>query len=84
MLKQICGMGLEGIVSKRRRSTYDSDRTDSWRKATCRIRETLIVTGYALKDGHFDGTYLSAASRTTNWFTPARSSTAFRRATHVT
>jgi bifunctional non-homologous end joining protein LigD len=58
MFKQACAMGLEGIVSKLRDSAYHSDRTDSWRKVTCRIRETLIITGYALKEGGFDGLYL--------------------------
>src|SRR5581483_3195467 len=58
MLKQVCALGLEGIVSKRRDAGYHSHRTDSWRKMTCRIRETLVVTGYALKDGRFDGAYL--------------------------
>src|SRR5438105_4466231 len=58
MLKQACGMGLEGIVSKLRDSAYYSDRTDSWRKVTCRIRETLVIAGYALKEGRFDGLYL--------------------------
>lgn len=58
MLKRACDLGLEGVVSKLRDGTYQSGRTDNWRKVTCRIRETLIITGYALKEGRFDGAYL--------------------------
>jgi bifunctional non-homologous end joining protein LigD len=38
-----CTMGLEGIVSKQRDARYQSDRTDTWRKVTCRRRETLRI-----------------------------------------
>jgi bifunctional non-homologous end joining protein LigD len=58
MFRRACAFGLEGIVSKRRDARYVSDRSDTWRKATCRKRETLRVVGYALKDGRFDGIYL--------------------------
>ena len=30
-----CGMGLEGIISKRRGSRYFSGKTDAWRKTKC-------------------------------------------------
>jgi bifunctional non-homologous end joining protein LigD len=49
---------LEGIVSKREGSRYRSDRTNDWIKTTCRQRETLVIVGYALKEGRFDGLYL--------------------------
>lgn len=58
MFKRACAMGIEGIVSKLRDSAYHSDRSDSWRKMTCRVRETLAIAGYALKDGRFNGLYL--------------------------
>jgi bifunctional non-homologous end joining protein LigD len=58
MFKNACAMGMEGVVFKRRDDRYHSDRTDSWRKVTCRIRETLLITGYAQKNGKFDGLYL--------------------------
>lgn len=58
MLRRACAFGLEGIVSKRRDARYVSDRSDTWRKTTCRKRETLHIVGYALKDGRFDGIYL--------------------------
>ncbi len=58
MLKRVCEMGLEGVVSKRRCSRYRSGRTSEWIRTTCRQRETLVITGYAIKDGRFDGLYL--------------------------
>lgn len=51
-------MGLEGVVSKRKASRYQSDRTNDWLKMTCRQRETLQIAGYALKANRFDGLYL--------------------------
>jgi bifunctional non-homologous end joining protein LigD len=58
MLKTACEMGLEGVVSKRRDSRYQSERTNNWIKTTCRQRETLQIVGYALKENHFDGLYV--------------------------
>jgi bifunctional non-homologous end joining protein LigD len=57
-----CEMGIEGIVSKREASRYQSDRTNDWIKTTCRQRETLVIVGYALKEGRFDGLYLGRRS----------------------
>jgi bifunctional non-homologous end joining protein LigD len=56
--KRACTMGLEGLVSKQRNARYQSDRTDTWRKVTCRRRETLRIVGYAMRDGRFEGLYL--------------------------
>ncbi|HYK25082.1 MAG TPA: DNA polymerase ligase N-terminal domain-containing protein, partial [Steroidobacteraceae bacterium] len=36
VLKSVCGMGLEGIVSKRLGAPYSSGRGDAWTKAKCR------------------------------------------------
>jgi bifunctional non-homologous end joining protein LigD len=41
-----CEMGLEGIVSKHRNSTYPSGRTEMWRKTLCRKRDTFPVVGF--------------------------------------
>ena len=55
MLKHACKMGLEGVVSKVRDSRYNSGRGKDWIKVTCRQRETLPITGCALKENRFDG-----------------------------
>jgi len=58
IFRNACGIGLEGIVSKRRDSRYQSGRTTLWVKATCRKRDTFWVAGVAFKGGKFDGIYL--------------------------
>ena len=40
-----CGMGLEGIVSKRRGSRYISGKTDAWRKTKCTFTDHFAVMG---------------------------------------
>jgi bifunctional non-homologous end joining protein LigD len=79
MFDAACGMGLEGIVSKRSGSPYASDRTASWVKMTCRNRETLSIAGFALKNNRFDGLLLGRqegnelvyAGKVDHGFTPA-------------
>jgi bifunctional non-homologous end joining protein LigD len=46
-----CQMGLEGIVSKRKGSSYRSGRFDDWRKAKCSGHEEFVVAGYTLMAG---------------------------------
>ena len=46
MFEQACGMGLEGIVSKRRDLPYRSGRTESWVKVKCTRREEFVIAGY--------------------------------------
>ena len=41
-----CGLGLEGIVSKRRDALYRPGRTPGWLKAKSVAREELIVVGF--------------------------------------
>jgi hypothetical protein len=43
---KICGLGLEGIVSKDRDAPYRSGRTGSWIKVKCVKRETLTIIGF--------------------------------------
>jgi bifunctional non-homologous end joining protein LigD len=54
-----CELELEGVVSKRKDGRYRSGRNDTWRKATCRHRDTFAVAGWAEKNGKFDGIYLA-------------------------
>jgi ATP-dependent DNA ligase len=56
--RSACEMELEGIVSKRVDGKYQSGRTDTWIKTTCRHRDTFAVVGIAQKAGKFDGIYL--------------------------
>ena len=51
VFKAACEMGLEGIVSKKRKSPYRSGRFDDWRKAKCSGREVFIVAGYTIMEG---------------------------------
>ena len=41
-----CGMGLEGIISKRRGSRYFSGAFDGWRKTKCTLTDHFAVMGY--------------------------------------
>jgi bifunctional non-homologous end joining protein LigD len=45
VLDEAARAGLEGIVSKRLESPYESRRTDSWRKVKCIMREEFVVGG---------------------------------------
>src|SRR5262249_16289583 len=45
-LRSACGIGLEGIVSKQRRSLYVPGRSRSWLKVKCHQREEFVVIGY--------------------------------------
>ena len=58
MLAHACKVGLEGVVSKVRDSTYTSGRGNNWVKTTCRQRETLTIAGFSLDEGKWDGIYL--------------------------
>jgi bifunctional non-homologous end joining protein LigD len=59
MYAHACRVGLEGIVSKVRDSAYTAGRSNSWVKKTCAQRETLVIAGFALDDGKWDGLYLA-------------------------
>jgi bifunctional non-homologous end joining protein LigD len=58
MFEYACKLGLEGVVSKVRDSTYASGLGNSWVKKTCAQRETLTIAGFALDDGKWDGIYV--------------------------
>jgi bifunctional non-homologous end joining protein LigD len=57
MYQHACSIGLEGVVSKVRDSSYVSGRTNDWLKKTCAQRETLPIAGFSIKDKQFDGIY---------------------------
>lgn len=47
MLKHVCRMGLEGIISKRIDAPYRSGRVADWIKSKCILRQEFVVIGYA-------------------------------------
>lgn len=58
MFAHACKLGLEGVVSKVRDSTYPKGRTNNWVKKTCVQRETLTIAGFALDGTKWDGLYV--------------------------
>lgn len=64
LLQAACQIGLEGIVSKRRRSAYKAGRSELWLKAKCRPGQEVVIGGWvqepqrafkALLVGTYDG-----------------------------
>jgi bifunctional non-homologous end joining protein LigD len=51
LLKSACDMALEGIIGKRRDSTYTSGRSKTWIKLKCRRRQEFVVGGYSEPTG---------------------------------
>ncbi len=51
VLKSACGMGLEGIVSKRLTAPYISGRGDSWQKSKCRAGHEVVLGGWTTEAG---------------------------------
>jgi len=46
MLAKACGLGLEGIVSKRADASYTPGRDKNWLKSKCQQRQEFIIIGY--------------------------------------
>lgn len=51
MLRHACGMGLEGIISKRADAPYVSRRDYSWLKSKCEQRQEFVIIGYTDPQG---------------------------------
>jgi bifunctional non-homologous end joining protein LigD len=49
--RQAAGLGVEGIVSKRRDAPYESTRTTTWRKVRCQKRQEFVVAGFTAPAG---------------------------------
>jgi bifunctional non-homologous end joining protein LigD len=49
--KQACDYKLEGIISKRAKSTYQSGRCRDWLKIKCSLRQELVIGGYTDPEG---------------------------------
>ena len=72
-------LGLEGVVAKRRRSTYIAGRrSDSWVKVRFAKHQEFVIGGYkpaganfdSLLVGYYDGAKLLAAGKVRSGFTP--------------
>ncbi|KXV13080.1 ATP-dependent DNA ligase [Caballeronia megalochromosomata] len=46
------GLGLEGLVLKRRNAVYESGRTQTWLKAKARLRQELVICGMTARGGN--------------------------------
>jgi len=55
MVAAACKMGLEGIIGKRRDSTYVSRRTPDWIKLKCGQRQEFVIGGYTEPKGSRQG-----------------------------
>lgn len=49
--QQACGLGLEGIVSKRRDVPYQPGRNEYWLKAKCMTRQEFVIGGFTDPEG---------------------------------
>jgi DNA ligase D-like protein (predicted ligase) len=81
-------MGLEGVVAKKRRSTYTPGRrSDAWVKVRFAKHQELVVGGYkptatafdSLVVGYYEGRTLLCAGKVRNGFTPASRAEIFAR-----
>jgi bifunctional non-homologous end joining protein LigD len=48
MLKSICGLHLEGVISKSADARYTSGRSAAWLKTKCRRRQEFVIGGFTL------------------------------------
>jgi bifunctional non-homologous end joining protein LigD len=48
VLRHVCRMSLEGIVSKLRDAPYRSGRGKSWTKSKCSARQEFVIGGYVM------------------------------------
>ncbi|HVE49248.1 MAG TPA: DNA ligase D [Casimicrobiaceae bacterium] len=82
MLTEACKLGLEGIISKRSDSRYQSTRGRSWLKIKCNQRQEFVIGGFtkgqgnrsgfgALLVGYYDGDQLKYAGKVGTGFNHA-------------
>ncbi|NMG76249.1 DNA ligase D [Aromatoleum diolicum] len=51
VLASACKLGLEGVIAKRRSSTYRSSRSADWVKLKCSQRQEFVIGGYTAPQG---------------------------------
>jgi bifunctional non-homologous end joining protein LigD len=90
MLSEACGLGLEGIISKRIDRPYRSGRHDDWLKSKCIQVDEFVVIGYlvsnaspnaigALVAGYYERKQLTYAGRVGTGYTQRVASDLMRR-----
>lgn len=88
LIRSVKGLGLEGLVAKRRDSQYESGRrSGAWQKMRVNRGQEFVIGGYtvggttfdAVVFGYYDGNRLTYAARTRNGFTPALRSALMKR-----
>jgi bifunctional non-homologous end joining protein LigD len=52
---QVCSLGLEGMVSKRRDSTYEGTRGNAWLKVKCARQQEFVIGGFTDPEGSRHG-----------------------------
>jgi bifunctional non-homologous end joining protein LigD len=55
MIASACKMGLEGVIGKRKTSSYVSRRSNDWIKLKCGMRQEFIIGGYTDPKGSRTG-----------------------------
>ncbi|WP_276122162.1 non-homologous end-joining DNA ligase [Pararhizobium qamdonense] len=80
LLENARSLGLEGIIAKRRDSTYRSGRNGDWLKIKCIQSESFIVVGYERSASARSGlgSLLLAACRGTDWVSVGAVGTGFK------
>jgi bifunctional non-homologous end joining protein LigD len=85
-------LGLEGVVAKRRRSTYTAGRrSDAWVKVRFAQRQELVIGGFkpsatafdSLVVGYYDDGRLMCAGKVRSGFTPHLRAQVFERIRHL-
>ena len=90
VLRHACRLGLEGIVSKLRDSSYRSGRGKSWIKAKCSARQEFVIGGFvpstAMRDaigslslGVYDSEGLRYVGRVGTGFSVAAAKSLYKR-----
>ena len=54
-IAEVCGLGLEGMVSKRRDSTYEGTRGNAWLKLKCGRQQEFVIGGFTDPEGSRHG-----------------------------
>lgn len=55
ILASACGLGLEGVIGKRKTSLYVSQRSTDWIKLKCKNRQEFVIGGYTDPKGSRTG-----------------------------